>query len=389
VSRKVRRAFLAVACCCVGLFASGMAVAAPQDDGFIAGYVAAILEREFGLAGADVTVEDGVVTVEAASLAGFSRDRIQAALATVPGVRAVTVVRTGAAEEPPAVTEVSPAADGASEAEEVPPGAPPETVTAKPDGVQILPRATLFESIHADPRWPHFSAAYQHFDDDLDARHVGAVSFGETLSLIRGEGFGGDWEIDFQAGVFSIFDLNSESEDLINADYVVGIPFVYREDDFSALFRVYHQSSHLGDEFLLRDDVDPEDRINLSYEAANLLLSYDFGERWRVYGGGGYLFHREPDSLDPGMAQLGVEYESDTRYWGLLWPVAALDVQFWEENGWDPDFSLRAGFRLGEPGILGEELELTAEYYNGRNPNGQFFDRDLEYFGIGLHLYFN
>jgi len=89
------------------------------------------------------------------------------------------------------------------------------------------------------------------------------------------------------------------------------------------------------------------------------------------------------------MAQLGVEYESDTRYWGLLWPVAALDVQFWEENGWDPDFSLRAGFRLGEPGILGEELELTAEYYNGRNPNGQFFDRDLEYFGIGLHLYFN
>jgi hypothetical protein len=42
--------------------------------------------------------------------------------------------------------------------------------------------------------------------------------------------------------------------------------------------RVLHQSSHLGDEFLLRNRTT---RINLSYEALDLLLSYEteFGLR--------------------------------------------------------------------------------------------------------------
>jgi hypothetical protein len=28
------------------------------------------------------------------------------------------------------------------------------------------------------------------------------------------------------------------------------------------------------------------------------------------------------------------------------------------------------------------------EYFNGRNPNGQFYDRTLEYIGLGTHVYF-
>ena len=370
------------AACAACLWASTGFTAVPRDDQFIAGYVAAVLEREFSLTDALITVRDGAVTVATERLGRHNPHRLETALSTIPGVTAVEIIEGTPVEAVPAAPAGPPGDD------EVPP--PVTAATAKePEDLQILPRGTLFEPLQAAPRWPHFSAAYHIYDNDQDSKHVGAVSFGETLSLVRGRALAGEMELGLRAGVFAIFDLDSDSQDLINADYMVGIPLSYRRGSFSSFFRVYHQSSHLGDEFLLRDDFDAEDRINLSFEAAELLLSYDLDWRWRIYGGGGYLLHQIPDTLGKGMAQAGLEYESDRVFWNVFRPVAALDLQFWEDDDWDPSISLRAGFQVGDPGFLGQQIELTAEYYNGRNMNGQFFDRDLEYYGIGLHLYFN
>ena len=80
-------------------------------------------------------------------------------------------------------------------------------------------------------------------------------------------------EFGIQAGVFAIFDLDAESLDLINADYLIGIPLVFRKGNFSNMTRIFHQSSHLGDEFLLRGRA--EKRVNLSYEAGNSIFSYN------------------------------------------------------------------------------------------------------------------
>ena len=198
----------------------------------------------------------------------------------------------------------------------------------------MLPRSNLFEPLMADPRWPRFSAGYRYYTDDPDVDHAGAVSFGETFSLYRNSLFGGRWEVGFQAAVFSVFDLNSDSMDLINADYWVGIPVSYRIGDFSVLGRVFHQSSHLGDEFLLREGIDRSRRINVSYEAAEALASYDIGEEFRVYGGFSYLFDQDPSDLKPWGTQAGLEYESSGTFAnGQLRPVAAADVKFREESG--------------------------------------------------------
>src|SRR5512133_1384990 len=54
-------------------------------------------------------------------------------------------------------------------------------------------------------------------------------------------------QIGSEAGVFAQFDLGTRSADLLNADYVGGIPLTFRVASFSGRFRVWHQSSHLGD----------------------------------------------------------------------------------------------------------------------------------------------
>ncbi len=373
----------------VSVFWVGAAEAAlAPDDNYIAGYVAAVLEREFQIAEPAFDVNGGVVTVYAGTLSDVQQDKIASILSGVRGVRVVRVTDGG----PP---DAAPADRPAGVVESVPDDTPPpekEVIVVAEEGdtatgIEVLPRGNLFDPLIADPRWAHFSAAYQYFIDDDEISGAGSVSFGETFGLLRGPApFGGRWQLDFQAAVFGLFDLEAESKDLINADYWVGLPLSYRNGDFSAMFRVYHQSSHLGDEFLLRDRVD---RVNLSFEAADLKLSYDIGYGLRVYGGGGVLLSREPSDLDRLSSQLGVEYLAPfTLADGLLRLVAAADLQNREESDWASDLSLRAGVQFESPEAVTQRVQLLFEYFNGRNPNGQFYDRTLEYYGLGAHVYF-
>jgi hypothetical protein len=127
-------------------------------------------------------------------------------------------------------------------------------------------------------------------------------------------------------------------------------------------------------------------RINLSYEVADLLLSWDIVDQLRVYGGGGYLFDSEPH-LEPWLLQGGVEWEGPLLLAGVR-PVAMVDVQKREHHDWATDVSVRAGFQFEDPAGGSNQLQLLFEYYRGHSPNGQFFDDRLEWFGLGVHFHF-
>lgn len=377
--RMETRALLGLAA--VLLIGGGSAIAGPTEDAYVAGYATAVLERQLEITASRVTVKDGVVTVEVRGVASSEREKIVAALSKIAGIVRVEIVEvpvTSTAEAPPtapAQPTITPTPTGPAVQAEVP----------RPR-IEFLPKGYLFAPLIADPRWPHFSITYQRFLDDRQLGNAVAVSLGETFSVLRvNDVVGGAWELGLQAGVFSIFDLDAASIDLINTDFMVGIPVTYRLRDFSAMARVFHQSSHLGDEFLLRNRVD---RINLSYETVDVRLSYEFSDSLRIYGGGGYSFRREPRELAPWSAQSGVEIRSPwTLLGGRLRPLAALDLQHHEENDWETDLSLRAGLQFEKLPFFDRKLQFMIEYFNGHSPNGQFYRDRIEYLGVGIHLY--
>ncbi len=69
-------------------------------------------------------------------------------------------------------------------------------------------------------------------------------------------------------------------------------------------------------------------------------------------------------------------------------PVFAADLHNREESDWSTDMSLRGGIEFTNPVVGGRRVMLLLEYYSGRNPNGQFYDRRLDYAGIGLHIFY-
>jgi hypothetical protein len=362
------------------LAAAAPAAAGVAEDAYLVGYATAVLERQLEIRASRITARDGVVTIETPKLATSVRERIVAALSSLPGVLRIEVV------ESPSPPAAAPAGAPRAPTTAPTPGGPAIQAEAAPAGVEFLPRGALFAPLIADPRWPHFSISYQRVPDDPQLRNVGAVSLGETFSLLRGPApLAGAWELGLQAGVFSIFDVDAASFDLVNADYMVALPLSYRRGDLSVLARVLHQSSHLGDEFLLRNRVE---RVNLSFEAVDLRLSYDVASWLRVYAGGAYLFRYDPEDLAPWSSQYGVEVRSPwTLFGGAVRPVAGLDVQQREQNDWSADVSLRAGVQFESLPILNRKLQLLFEYFDGHSPNGQFYRDRIQYFGIGLHLY--
>jgi opacity protein-like surface antigen len=340
------------------------------DDAYIAGYAAALLEQEFRLTDASLTVKNGVVLVTATSLGGLHRQDIVAALERIPGVVRVEI-RIG--EE--AMQGGQPnASQGVA------------TELAQPTS-HWLPRGLLFDPLHADPRWPRMSVAYRRFIGSGQFENVAAPNIGGMVSLYRWAPSGGaQWEMGFQAGVYSVFDLNATSNDLLNVDYNVAIFSNYRKGNLSGLLRVTHQSSHLGDEFVLKSNVA---RIELAYEQLDLKLSYDLFEWMRLYGGGGVLLRSSPADMGRVSTQFGLEFTSPSTYWnGRLRPVAYADFQINERTQWSVARSLMTGVEFENLRLDGRTVQLLLEYFGGPSPDGQFYTQHVQWFGVGIHFYF-
>jgi hypothetical protein len=129
--------------------------------------------------------------------------------------------------------------------------------------------------------------------------------------------------------------------------------------------------------------------VNLSYEGVDVKLSYEFPGGVRIYGGGGGLFHREPSDLKTRSTQYGFEYRSPWRLdVAAMRPIVAIDLKNYEENDWASDISAKTGVRFDNLSVMGRNLELLLEYFNGHSSSGQFYNEKIEYFGIGTHIHF-
>lgn len=358
------------------LVSAPFAHATTADDAYIAGYAAAALKHDLKLDMPALAVNDGVITLPTADLTSAERAAASKVLSEIPGVNAVKMAEITPEESREAAT-----AEGET-----------STVTVAdslilPTG--LLPTGHLFKSLLADPRWAHFSAAYRNFQsNNFDGRDIASVSFGETIPFYRANiGHStAQWEAGIQAGVFSDFNMDAPSHDLVNTDFIASLYSSVRTGQFSAFGRLYHQSSHLGDEFLLRTKLE---RVNLSYEGVDLKLSYELPYGLRIYGGGGGLFHREPAALKKWSTQYGIEFRSPWRLdFASMRPIIAADFKNYDENNWSTDISARAGVEFDNSKVLGRKLQIMVEYFNGFTPSGQFYKDKVEYVGLGAHYHF-
>ena len=359
----------AVFLCLLLLFPSSPAVAANKaGDEFLTGYVAAIIERDLHWERDSyiLKIVNGVATITLFKDDPTRREAADKQLRAIDGLVGIAIVVKPADAGKPGVVSRITGITGESEA---------------------FPTGDLFRPLLADPKQSQFFVSINNFESSGVRYTMASVGFGETFGLYRffGSREGDGLQLSVEGALFAQFNLNTSSFDLLNADYTIGIPFTYRYGDNSLRFRVYHQSSHLGDELLL--SANHPERVNLSYEAIELIYSRDWRD-WRVYGGGEYLIHNDPGDLKPMSAHWGIEYHGSNP---LLWngrPIVGVDMKSFEEHNWDIDTSVKAGLEFGHPNPGQRRLRLMASWYKGFDPRGQFYINKVEYYGLEVSLGF-
>jgi len=260
-------------------------------------------------------------------------------------------------------------------------------------GFVPLPEGDVFCPLIADPKAAYSYVSYVRGTSSSPlGTDLGSVGVADRFGLARwggprpGEGF----QISLEGGVFAQFDLNTPSYDLINADYLVGIPLTYRWKMLSARARLYHQSSHLGDEFVLSSRIQRE---NFAFQSAEGILSVDVGPL-RLYAGGEYQFNATPSEVETRLLHGGVELRQRAHALRLgqvasVRLVAAGDVKAVEDLDWEAAFSVRGGFEISraqEALHASRRWSLLAHFYDGPSPYGQFFRSNVRYYGAGLHF---
>ena len=259
------------------------------------------------------------------------------------------------------------------------------TLAAGAASAESFPKGELFAPLIADHNETRTYVSLLSLDSETVQSWFGDVGVGANFGLYRwpGKQPGDASQLGVFAAVNSLFDMEATSYPLVNTDYRVGFTYELQRGQFSARTRLFHQSSHLGDELILQGNA-PQ-RVNLSVEVVDLLLAWQWGG-WRPYAGGMYIIHRDPDDLKQAGFQVGVDYTGTTPvlFGGRL--VGGVDYRSFEENDWRGGMSVKVGLEYGRPRPERRGIKVLLEYYDGAAPFGQFYNDVVSYYGLGVQF---
>lgn len=156
----------------------------------------------------------------------------------------------------------------------------------------------------------------------------------------------------FHLQAASRFDLESVSNTFVEITFRVGGYLRARFGKVAARVDLYHVSSHLGDEFLIEEDVEP---LSTSREGIDFLFQIAPLDGLILYGGPGWLIRSSPD-FEASSLRFGGEWESTREAW--VRPYVGVDTYLWAEQDWKPQFAGEVGTALGRNARLGFLLGL-------------------------------
>ena len=250
---------------------------------------------------------------------------------------------------------------------------------------EAFPAAEVFAPLVADPFETRTFASLLSLSSDRVDTTIASVGVGKNFGLYRWEGkrAGDASQIGLFVAFASQFDMDRESDPLINTDYRVGATYELRRGQFSGRARLFHQSSHLGDEIILQG-VAPQ-RVDLSLEAVDLVLAWE-RSGFRPYAGGLYMLRSSPADVKEWGVQAGVDYlgTRPVLLGGRL--VGGLNYRAFQTNDWHAGLSAKVGLEYGRPRPEPRGITVLFELYNGNAPFGEFFQTDVSYYGLALQF---
>lgn len=264
-------------------------------------------------------------------------------------------------------------------------------------GIWFPQSTVLFAPLIGDPREPMYAINWR-FGDKVMGRKAVAVSLGDDFPIFRWRDIfngHGDLQIGIQAGVWAVFnfshvpDRKNNTCELMNSDWLVGLPLTYAFGKWAHRLRFYHISGHLGDELIVDHPKYLYKRKNPSMEALEWIASYQFSSNLRMYAGPGWVVASDHTfKLKPLYAKWGTEVRMFGKklYYHRLYgtPFFVAHMENWQQHDWDLDQFYLLGYEISKLQGVGRKMRVYIEYHQGFSYEGQFFNEKTRYGQIGL-----
>ena len=243
---------------------------------------------------------------------------------------------------------------------------------------QMLPKSLIYHTYLAGVKEPRLGAVFNgenNRGDILDlaaGARMGILRYG-TRDVFQPDG----WQLDVEGAAFTRLDPE-ENMDMEATDYKFGVPLTYGYGCYQMKFAYSHLSSHLGDEFAIRNGLGG--RVNYSRDALVWGHSIYANENLRFYFELGYALFC--DVNEPWDTQFGVEYSPicNGRFGA---PFAAFNTHLREEVNFGGNFVMQLGWQWTSPETA-HRIRIGLQYYNGNEEQFEFYSVSEQKVGLGL-----
>ncbi len=287
----------------------------------------------------------------------------------------------------PAVGEARPNAARPNAAR--PNAARPDTIAGFGPRKQFLPKDHLFAPIILDPLQSQtYGSVLPLFYVNGD-RYKGSIvpfAFGIQKPFFRrqtGTNRASEWALDVasftQFEVYQDEKVNKQRRQLVNTDYRVGISYHLRRGPGTWRFRAYHLSSHLGDDYIIRNQLNFRLPNSVNYELIDATYSRQVRDL-RVYGGVGVGL-RVSEERKPLSLQAGFWYKKPSTKAAQL--VGGLDMKLWQQTDFRPGIKAGVGVTAGRGP---NNLTFLLETYSGFRPYSLYETDKVFWLGFGVYL---
>lgn len=259
----------------------------------------------------------------------------------------------------------------------------------RPWSWQLMPNNLIYTSYLAGPKESRLGTVW--YDDTAPSLTEPNQSegwlwdstLGGRASILR---YGSDtvlhpqgFEVQIEGAAFVRLDPEDD-RDLRSADYRFGVPLVYGVGRWQSKLAYYHNSAHLGDEFMIKNPTFP--RVNYVRDVIVLGTSWYPYDWMRLYGEVGYSFFNSGGS-EPWEFQFGTELLQARPTGGHGKPFLAVNSMLRQELDFGGNVCVQAGWFWR--GRRSEKLyRIGVEYLYGSDPQYEFVFYNQNRFGVGM-----
>ncbi len=259
---------------------------------------------------------------------------------------------------------------------------------ANDSALVFFPGNRIYPSVFLDPLECQLNGGYfLLYGPGHDLGLYSLVNLGFRRPVIAKYRESMSWEINFGASTFSQFDLVKREDGsylagLLNNDYKLTGDLSIKKNNNVFRLRLFHISSHLGDDYILRhNDTLPNDK-SVNYEQADITWLKSMGSNYWYIGVGEiytkFAFRERLSLYGGGLWNFGGPRPANL--------FTSMNIKLFAENNFTPDIRIAFGvniYKRSEPVI-----RIWLEYYSGQLPYSTLDYGRISWTGPGITINF-